>query len=297
MVNGLRYVLGGGAGSHRRAKQEAAGVHRATTSQIRPTAQEPTVTWVGHATCLVQMAGMNILTDPNWSNRLVGTVPRLTAPGIAWDDLPNIDAIVVSHNHLDHLDGPTIRRLHPDVACLAPLGLGRWLTQRGFNTVHELDWWHSAVVEGVELTLVPAVHWSARTPWDRNRTLWGGWVAREHGGSGGVYFAGDTAYGEHFRNIGKRFPGLDVALLPVGGYAPRWWLGDVHMTPEESVRACTALGAARMTPIHWGTWRLSREPVLEPIQRTRAAWASSRRPAADLWDLGLGETRTVGASA
>ncbi|WP_328775620.1 MBL fold metallo-hydrolase [Streptomyces goshikiensis] len=250
------------------------------------------VTWAGHASWVLRIGGLTVLTDPVWSRRILGTPARMTPVGVRWEDLPRVDAVVISHNHYDHLDAPTLRRLPRDTALFVPAGLGRWCRRRGFTRVTELDWWESAELDGVRFAFVPAHHWSKRSLLDACRTLWGGWVLTDARGSGRqVYFAGDTGYGHWFGEIGRRHPGIDLALLPIGAYAPRWWLRDVHADPEEAVRACLDLGARRMAPMHWATFVLSAEPVMEPLRRVRAAWARAALPREHLWDLSIGASR------
>ncbi|MFC9732372.1 MBL fold metallo-hydrolase [Streptomyces roseolus] len=250
------------------------------------------VTWAGHASWVLRIGGLTVLTDPVWSRRILGTPARLTPVGVRWEDLPPVDAVVISHNHFDHLDAPTLRRLPRATPVLVPAGLGRWFVRRGFTRVTELDWWEAAELDGVRFDFVPAHHWSKRTLLDTCRSLWGGWVLTDPAGHR-VYFAGDTGYGHWFAEIGRRHPGIDLALLPIGAYAPRWWLRDVHTDPEEAVRALQDLGARRMAPMHWATFVLSSEPVLEPLTRVRAAWAHAGLPADDLWTLPVGGSRVL----
>jgi L-ascorbate metabolism protein UlaG (beta-lactamase superfamily) len=250
---------------------------------------ETLLTWVGHSSFVVQIGGLTVLTDPVWSRRIPGVRQRLTPPGVAWSDLPRIDAVVISHNHYDHLDAPTIRRLPKTTTCLVPARLGAWFTRRGFTDVRELDWWESTAVGGVGFDFVPAHHWSRRTPWDTCKTLWGGWVI-----GGSVYFAGDTAYGERLAQIGERHPGLDVALMPVGAYEPNWFMKAAHVSPAEAVQGCLDVGARRMATMHWGTFVLSAEPLLAPVEEARDAWRRHGLPREDLWDLAVGETRSLG---
>ncbi|MGW6566659.1 MBL fold metallo-hydrolase [Streptomyces sp. NPDC054975] len=286
------------------------------------------VTWAGHASWVVRIGGLTVLTDPVWSRRIFGTPARITPVGVRWEDLPPVDAVVISHNHFDHLDAPTLRRLPRDTPVFAPAGLGRWFTRRGFSRVTELDWWEAAELDGVRFEFVPAHHWSKRTLLDTCRSLWGGWVLTDRADRAAradradragradradgtdsapladrtgetdrpgrqVYFAGDTGYGHWFAEIGARHPGIDLALLPIGAYNPRWWLSDVHTDPEEAVRAFQDLGARRMAPMHWATFVLSSEPVLEPLTRVRAAWARAGLPREDLWDLPVGASRVL----
>ncbi|MFJ6072551.1 MBL fold metallo-hydrolase [Streptomyces sp. NPDC093065] len=249
------------------------------------------VTWVGHATFVVRLGGLTVLTDPVWSPRIPGAGARLTPPGVAWEELPRVDAVVVSHNHYDHLDAATVRRLPRTTPVFVPAGLGRWFRVRGFVRVTELDWWQEAVLDGVRLACVPARHWSRRGPFDLCRSLWGGWVLTA--GRTRVYFAGDTAYGPHFARIGAVFPTISLALMPVGAYAPRALLSHAHVSPEEAVRGCADTGAARMATMHWGTFALSGEPLTEPVERARAAWSEAGRAAEDLWTPAVGEHREL----
>ncbi|MFD9718834.1 MBL fold metallo-hydrolase [Streptomyces sp. NPDC059076] len=252
------------------------------------------LTWAGHASWVLSIGGLTVLTDPVWSRRILGTPARITPVGVRWTDLPTVDAVVISHNHFDHLDAPTLKRLPRRTPVFAPAGLARWFRRRRFTRVTELDWWEGAELAGVRFDFVPAHHWSKRTLTDTNRSLWGGWVLTDRLGQS-VYFAGDTGYGHWFREIGRRHPNLDVALLPIGAYAPRWWLRDVHTDPEEAVRAFVDLGARNMAPMHWATFVLSSEPVLEPLARVRAAWAHTGRPRGQLWDLPVGGSRVLTA--
>ncbi|MEU3790850.1 MBL fold metallo-hydrolase [Streptomyces fructofermentans] len=250
------------------------------------------VTWAGHASWVIRIGGLTVLTDPVWSRRILGTPARMTPVGVAWSALPRVDAVLISHNHYDHLDAPTLRRLPRGTPVFVPAGLGRWFRRRRFTHVTELDWWEAVELDGVRLDFVPAHHWSKRSLHDTCRTLWGGWVLTDPDGQR-VYFAGDTGYGHWFDRIGSRYPGIDLALLPIGAYHPRWWLSDVHCDPEEAVRAARDLGARRMAPMHWATFVLSAEPVLEPLHRVRAAWEGAGLDREDLWDLPVGASRVL----
>ncbi|WP_327352144.1 MBL fold metallo-hydrolase [Streptomyces sp. NBC_01304] len=257
------------------------------------------VTWVGHASWVLRIGGLTVLTDPVWSRKIFGIPARITPAGIAWNALPRVDAVVISHNHYDHLDAPTLKRLPRETPVFVPAGLGRWFKRRRFTCVTELDWWEAAELatpEGdtVRFDFVPAHHWSKRFLTDTCRTLWGGWVLTDGAGRK-VYFAGDTGYGHWFKEIGDRHPGIDLAMLPIGAYDPRWWLSDVHCDPEEAVRAVDDLAAKRLAPMHWATFLLSAEPVLEPLHRVRAAWEKTGRAREDLWDLPVGASRVLEA--
>ncbi len=282
----------------RRADVAADTPHLPVAPGPLPAAPAGTVaaTWAGHASWVLRIGGLTVLTDPVWSRRIVATPPRITPVGVPWPALPPVDAVVISHNHFDHLDAPTLRRLPRATPLLVPGGLGAWCRRRGFTRVTELDWWEESALGQVRFTFVPAHHWSRRTLTDTCRSLWGGWVLTDAAGQR-VYFAGDTGYGRWFREIGRRHPGIDVAMLPIGAYAPRPLLRPVHTDPEEAVRACGDLGARIMAPMHWGTFLLSCEPPLEPLTRVRAAWAAAGRPREDLWDLPVGASRVLTADS
>jgi L-ascorbate metabolism protein UlaG (beta-lactamase superfamily) len=253
--------------------------------------------WAGHASWVITLGGLTVLTDPVWSRKILGTPARVTPVGFAWEALPAVDAVVISHNHYDHLDAPTLKRLPRGTPVFVPAGLGRWFRRRRFTTVTELDWWEAAELPAadggtVRFDFVPAHHWSRRTLADSCRSLWGGWVLTGPAGQR-IYFAGDTGYGHWFAEIGARYPGIGLAMLPIGAYEPRWLLRPVHTDPEEAVAACAEVGARRMAPMHWGAFLLSGEPPLEPLVRVRAAWEAAGRPREDLWDLPVGGSRVL----
>jgi L-ascorbate metabolism protein UlaG (beta-lactamase superfamily) len=246
------------------------------------------VTWVGHATTLVRLGGRAILTDPVWSPSLPGRSKRMTEPGLRWEDLPPIDAVVISHDHYDHLDARTLRRLPRDTAVFCGANTKPWFERRGFTNVTELDWWESAVSGGVRFTFVPSHHWCRRGLRDVCRRLWGGWVIESGGRK--VYFAGDTGYGPFFQQIGDRLGPFDVAILPIGAYDPRWFMKPVHTDPAEAIQAFLDVRGQRMVGMHWGTFVLTKEPFLQPWERWHEEWAATK-PKGELWDLALGETR------
>jgi L-ascorbate metabolism protein UlaG (beta-lactamase superfamily) len=225
-------------------------------------------TLVNHSTVLLQQRGSNILTDPVWSERVsplswIGP-PRRRDPGVSWENLPRIDAVLISHNHYDHLDLPTLRRLaaRGDSTFIVPSGGAKLLRAEKIGPVHELDWGESLTLSGFTIHCVPALHFSSRGLFDRNRTLWCGYAieCRERL----VYFAGDTAFGDHFAQIREKFGPPRLALLPIGAYEPRWFMSPVHMGPDEAVRAHRILGAGASIAIHHGTFQLADEGLDVP---------------------------------
>lgn len=237
------------------------------------------VTWVNHATLLVQMDGLNILTDPIWSERcspVTFTGPkRHRAPGLRFEDLPPIDVVLVSHNHYDHMDLATLRRLHAPI--VVPLGNTALLMRRGVGGSRDLDWWESTrVSDRVTVTAVPGQHFSARGLTDRNAALWCGFVIS--GPSGHVYFAGDTGWGKHFAEIAERFGPMRLAMLPIGAYEPRWFMKPAHISPAEAVDAHLILRAKTSIGMHWGTFRLSDEGEMDPARDVAAAVAAKGNP-------------------
>jgi L-ascorbate metabolism protein UlaG (beta-lactamase superfamily) len=250
----------------------------------------PSVTWIGHATALLGTGGAFVLTDPIFSDTISGFLRRFAPPGLAPSALPPIDAVVISHNHRDHLDEDSIVALGKEVTYVVPLGLAEWFLARGLDKVRELDWWESTELTArsgkkVRVTLVPAQHWSRRGLTDENRSLWGGYVIE--GADASFYFAGDTGYPAAFVEIGRRFPGIDFALLPIGAYEPRWFMCSQHISPEDAARAFVELGARSLVPIHWGTFFLSDEPMDEPPRLLRQALKDR---ADQLLELAIGQS-------
>lgn len=244
------------------------------------------LTFVNHATLLIQHRGLNVLTDPVWSAH-AGPFGRFgprrhTPPGIAFDALPPIDVILLSHNHYDHFDMPTLRRLAKRFAqahVITGLGNGPQARGAGFSRVDELDWWQAApLTNGLGVTAVPAHHWSERMPWNVNATLTAGFVLTSPDGP--VYFAGDTAMGPHFAEIHQRFGALRFAALPIGAYQPQWFMQRSHISPSEAVSAWRTLDARRVLAIHFGTFRLADEGQFEPAADLAAALSQARLPAA-----------------
>jgi N-acyl-phosphatidylethanolamine-hydrolysing phospholipase D len=238
---------------------------------IRANGVKPTLTWIGHSTFLVQLGGLNILTDPNWSDRVspvrFAGPRRIIPPGMRFEDLPAIHAVVISHDHYDHLDEATVRRLAAvhKPRFFVPLGMKPLLVSFGATDVVELDWWDSATLRGVTFTATPAQHSSGRWLNDQNLRLWGSWVigAKDHR----LFFAGDTGYFAGFKTIGEKLGPFQLALMPIGGYAGWGQHHPNHINPEEAVQAFEDLRAQYLVPMHWGTFDLNREPFAEPPAR------------------------------
>jgi L-ascorbate metabolism protein UlaG (beta-lactamase superfamily) len=203
--------------------------------------------------------------------------------------MPPITVVLVSHDHRDHMDLPTLASLPADAVYVCGLGNGVRLGKLGKSRIVELDWWQTHEVGALAITFVPARHWSMRMPWNRNATLWGGFVVRAP--EGVAYHAGDTSFGDHFAEIGTRHPGIDWAMLPIGGYAPRWFMEPQHVDPDEAGRAFDALGARHLLAMHWGTFRLTDEAIGEPPERLRAWWRGRGLPDERLWLCDVGEAR------
>jgi len=234
---------------------------------------ERRITLVNHATVLLQQRGSNILTDPVWSERVSpfswAGPRRHRNPGVRWEDLPRIDIVLLSHNHYDHLDLVALRKLadRRQSQFVVPLGVGKLLHSEGVAPFTELDWGQSLKIDQTSIHCVPAYHFSARGMFDRNTTLWCGYVMEDAKGS--VYFAGDTAFGDHFARIRERCGPPALALLPIGAYDPRWFMSPVHMDPEDAVKAHRILGAKTSIAIHHGTFQLTDESLDAPAKRLR----------------------------
>lgn len=267
-------------------------------------AMQPAVTWIGHATMLVQIGGCNLLTDPVFSERAsplsFAGPKRHAAPGLALGELPHIDVVLLSHNHYDHLDEASVVALAAQAGgpplFVVPLGIKRWFAEHGIDGAVELDWWQSVRTGGIEIFFVPAQHWSGRSLSDRMRTLWGGYAV--FAPDFHLFFAGDTAYSRDFADIRSRFAsrqgdggGFDLALIPIGAYEPRWFMQAQHANPAEAVQIHLDLGARRSIGIHWGTFQLTDEALDEP-PRALAAAARERGLADDVFTvMAVGETR------
>ena len=267
---------------------------------LRANTTDPTVTWIGHASFLLQLAGANILVDPQFSERAspvqFAGPKRIVPLPIDIAELPRIDVVLISHNHYDHLDASSVKRLASARATsplfLVPLGLKAWFADQRISRVEELDWWQAREEHGVRFTLVPVQHWSKRALWDTNRTLWGGWAIA--GGGLNLVHTGDLGLSKDAQDIGERLGPFDLAMIPIGAYAPRWFMKTMHVDPTEAVQVRAGLRAARAIGMHWGTFEhLTDEPLDEPpaVLATERAAAGLAREQFDV--MSVGETRRI----
>lgn len=256
-----------------------------------------TVTWIGHSTTLIQMAGCNILTDPIFSDRCspVGWAGprRAVPPSPRFHQLPRIDIVLLSHDHYDHLDKATIKKLGNQPFYIVPLRVGKILQSFGIDQkrIVELDWWQSIEHNNLHFHCTPAQHFSGRGVHNRNGTLWCSWVVISK--QGRLYFGGDSGYFPGFKEIGEKFERFDLALLPIGAYLPRWFMSPVHMEPAQSLQAFLEVRAEKMLVIHWGTFDLADEPLDEPPRLLRAAAELQNLDPARIWIFQPGETRRL----
>jgi N-acyl-phosphatidylethanolamine-hydrolysing phospholipase D len=224
------------------------------------------ITWVGHSCFLIQMDGVNILTDPIFNDRSspfsIGGIRRLVPPGLKLEALPPIHAVMISHNHYDHLDKHTVERLGNKPTYFVPLRVAQWLKREKIENVVELDWWQASSSGALKFHSVPVQHFSGRSPFDRNETLWSGWIVE--GKKGKIFFAGDTGYFPVFKEIGERFGPMRISIIPIGAYRPRWFMKSVHVDPPEAVQIHRDMKSQQSIASHWGTFKLSDEPIGEP---------------------------------
>ncbi|MDF2947220.1 MAG: hypothetical protein K0S51_1899 [Bacillales bacterium] len=246
------------------------------------------ITWIGHATFLIRMNGVNILTDPVWAKRM-GSSKRLVPTGIPIEKLPNIDVVVISHGHYDHLDFGTLRKLKGDPTIYVPIGLRRSFTWRGYKKVIEANWWDSFENGSLKISFVPAQHWTMRKIIDRNTSHWGGWVIEDLASKDNIYFVGDTGYFRGFKEIGERF-NIDTVLMPIGAYEPEWFMKPSHINPEDSVIAFLELKAKLFIPMHYGTYHLADDTGPIALERLQNEWIRLNLEDADLKILKIGET-------
>jgi N-acyl-phosphatidylethanolamine-hydrolysing phospholipase D len=284
---------------------DLAFIHHNATAGV---AMQPAMTWIGHASTLVQASGLNVLTDPMFSERAFmvqwAGPKRAQPPGLSLSELPHIDVVLISHNHYDHLDANSVRALNQQAGgppmFLVPLGLKAWMAGQGITQVEELDWWQRRDVGGVAFHLTAVQHWSARGLGDRSQTLWGGWAVL--GPDFHWYFSGDTGYSPDFVETRRRFAngqspdqggGFDLALIAVGAYEPRWFMKDQHVNPDEAVRIHLDLGAKRSVGVHWGTFELTDEALDQPPRDLARARVAHGLGDHDFDVIAIGETRRL----
>lgn len=265
---------------------------------MRGNRTQSSLTWVGHSTFVVQWNGLNVITDPHLSARAsplkFAGPKRFLPPALDYADLPPLDIALISHNHYDHLDEPTVRRLaqeHPQLVFVVPMGLKRWLLRRNIRNVIELDWWQSAEVLGGQVHAVPVQHFSGRTATDRNATLWCGLVLAHKGRK--LFFAGDTGYSRDFADIAERLGAMDLSLIPIGAYEPRSFMRPVHVNPEEAVRIHQDVQSRLSVAMHWGSFRLTLEAMDQPPKDLAQALAAAGIPPEKFLVMRHGETRRL----
>jgi N-acyl-phosphatidylethanolamine-hydrolysing phospholipase D len=261
------------------SKPERVPVVPADIAYLKANKRDVSVTWIGHATALWQINGMNILTDPHFTERaspvrFAGPKREVTLP-ITLEQLPRIDLVLISHNHYDHLDRPTVAALNRQAGgpplFVVPLGVDLWLKDEGITHTRRMDWWERFELPApggtVTVNFVPVQHWSSRTPWDQNATLWGGFVvqAQVAGAAFSMFFTGDTGYSKDFADIGQRFGGFDFSQIAVGCYLPRWFMQTQHVDEEEAVQIHLDVNSRYSMGVHWGTFRLCDDPIEAPL--------------------------------
>ncbi|MGM8214567.1 MBL fold metallo-hydrolase [Bacillaceae bacterium W0354] len=247
---------------------------------------DTSITWIGHATFLIQMNGLNMITDPVWAKRM-GFQKRLTEPGIALNELPDIDVVLISHGHYVHLHFPSIKRLKGDPIFYVPVGLARAFKKRGYKKVIEGNWYDSFEYANMRFTFVPAQHWTRRTLTDTNTSLWGGWIIENKDQS--IYFVGDTGYFSEFKEIADRF-NIETVIMPIGAYEPEWFMKENHINPEDAVKAFLELKGTTFIPMHYGTYHLADDTGPEAISRLEKEWKRLNLDPSQLKKLLIGET-------
>lgn len=246
----------------------------------------PTITWIGHSTFLIQMDGINILTDPVWVKH-IGISKRLTPPGLAIDELPPIDIVLISHSHYDHLHYKSLKKLTGNPTYFVPAGLAASFIKKGFTKTIESNWWDEHQFAKLNIVFVPAQHWTRRTIFDSNTSHWGGWIIESQHHT--IYFAGDSGYFEGFLDIGNRYE-INYCLMGIGSYDPEWFLSMQHVSPEEAVQAHIDTRSQSFIPMHYGTFQLADDTTEEALDRLKAEWIRKKLNKNNLNILKIGET-------
>jgi L-ascorbate metabolism protein UlaG (beta-lactamase superfamily) len=266
-------------------------------SFLQSNTTKTTLTWIGHATLLFQIEGINILTDPQFSERASPVQwagpKRVVPPGIELESLPKIHAVIISHDHYDSLDTQTVTKLSErnggsETIFFVPLGLKSWFARLGINNVRELDWWDEYEFGPLKIIATPMQHWGKRSPFTRNNHLWASWVVLSKNFR--IYFGGDSGYSHHFKETGDKFGPFDLAALPIGAYEPRWFMKNHHINPEEALQAHMDIRAKKSVAMHWGTFILTDEPLDEPPERLKKAMEEKVIPEDKFLVLKHGET-------
>jgi L-ascorbate metabolism protein UlaG (beta-lactamase superfamily) len=260
------------------------------TQFLRANRTETTITWIGHATFLIQLGGLNIVTDPVWASRM-GFKRRLVPPGMPLQEMPEIDLVLISHAHYDHLHYSSLYKLKGDPLFLVPEGLKTKFMKKKLTKVKEFEWWEKYKYENLSLTFVPAQHWTRRGLTDINNSHWGGWIieCEEMPTGETIYFAGDSGYFNGFTEIGNHF-NIDYALMPIGAYDPEWFMSEHHVSPEEAVKAFIDVQADVFIPMHYGTFRMADDTAEEAILRLKTTWDNQKLDFSSLKLLDIGET-------
>ena len=267
-------------------------------NRINSPGDKPQVTWIGHATVLIQHKGVSILTDPMFSDRAspvnFSGPKRVNPPALTIEQLPPVDFVIISHNHYDHLDTKSVRKIGGAPLWFVPLGLKDWFLRQGIpgNRIKEFDWWETTSIGNVTITATPAQHWSARTLWDRKKTLWASWMVEIDEFI--CWYSGDTGYNPfQFKEIGTRFSRVDLGLISIGAYEPRWFMKDVHIDPEEAVQIHEDIHAKHSLAIQWGTFPMTAEPIDEPPARLKQALKNNNVDQQEFSVIKIGETWVV----